>query len=440
MSFPAPSRREFLAYGTGFWIASRPGPAQEKGPNSKLAIGVIGADGMGYGNVKGVSSETIAALCDVDEARLAKAAKDHPKANRYIDYRVMLDKEKGLDALVVSTPDHTHAVATMAALKLGKHVYCEKPLTHSVWEARTVAAEAARSGKATQMGTRMHASEVIRRTVEFIQAGAVGPVREVHAWTDRPIWPQGIDRPEGAMPTPPLLNWDLWLGPAPERPYHSAYHPFSWRGWWDFGTGALGDMACHILDAPFWALKLGAPATIEAEGEPRKPETGPLWSTIRYEFPARAELPPVKLTWYEGRKGKDANGKDLMNLPPPELFRGAKADTNGVLFVGDKGALLYNYGAQPLLLPREDFADFKPPAPTLPRAPGNNHYQDWIQACKGGPKAGSSFDYAGPLTELVLLGVAAFRAGQRIEWDAANLKAPEAESFIRREYRKGWSL
>ncbi len=260
----------------------------------------------------------------------------------------------------------------------------------------------------------------------------IGAVREVHCWTDRPIWPQGVNRPPDTPPCPPHIHWDLWLGPAPERPYHPIYHPFRWRGWWDFGTGALGDMACHCMDVLFWSLRLGAPLTVEAECDAHYAETAPKWSIIRYEFPARGDLPPVKLTWYDGGK-----------YPPAELAEGEKYPDNGTLFIGEKGKLLLMdpYGGSSKLLPAAQFKDFSPPAPYIPRSPG--HHAEWIQGCKTGSPTGSNFQYAAALTEMVLLGNVALRVGKKIEWDAANMKAkncPEADQYLRREYRKGWSL
>jgi predicted dehydrogenase len=282
------------------------------------------------------------------------------------------------------------------------------------------------------MGNQGQSNDGARRTVELIQSGAIGPVREVHAWTDRPIWPQGIDRPSDTPPVPPDIHWDLWLGPAPERPYNPAYLPFKWRGWWDFGTGALGDMACHVLDVAFWSLKLGAPATVEAEGPPAHPESAPKWMIVHYEFLARGELPPVRLTWYDGGK-----------RPPAELFEGEKAEDNGSLLIGDKGTLYLPdaYGESHKLLPAAKFADFKAPEPSLPSSPG--HHAEWIAACKTGSATGSNFAYAAALTEMVLLGNVAYRAGKKLEWDSAGIKArncPEAEPLIRGEYRHGWSL
>jgi predicted dehydrogenase len=426
------NRRELLRQGAlagaGIWLGGR-GWASGRRPGEKLAIACIGVGGRGQANLDGVAGENIVALCDVDEPALASAAQRFPQAQKYADFRKLLE-QPGIDAVVVSTPDHTHAVAANMALQLGKHVYCEKPLTHSIFEARTLARSAAARKVATQMGNAGHSSESTRRVVELIRAGAVGPVRAVHAWTDRPIWPQGIGRP-AAEPVPSTVQWDLWLGPAPERPYSAAYHPFKWRGFWDFGTGALGDMACHIIDPAFWALDLGAPLAVAAEGEPRSAESGPRAEVIRFEFPARGEMPPVTLTWYDGGR-----------KPPAELAEGETLPDNGSLFIGDRGKLLAPHGGGgPQLLPAAQFADFKAPEPSLPRSPG--HHAEWILACKTGSPTGTHFGYAGPLTELVLLGIVAFRTGQRIEWDSANMRArncPEAEPLIRREYRPGWVL
>jgi predicted dehydrogenase len=337
----------------------------------------------------------------------------------------------------------------MMAIKLGMHVYCEKPLTYTVYEARRVA-EAARQYKvATQMGNRGQASEGTRLVCEWIWDGAIGPVREVHAWTDRPrrgihdeYWPQGVDRPTETPPVPGTLDWNLWLGVAPERPYHPIYVPFQWRGWWDFGTGALGDIGCHTLDSIFRALKLKHPESVEACSSPVNNETYPLASIVTYRFPARGDMPPVKLVWADG---------GLRPPRPVELEEGERLGsyTNGQLFIGDKGAIMTGgAGDDPVLIPVARMKDYKRPPKTLPRSPG--HYQEWIDACKGGKPAGSNFDHAGPLAETVLLGNVALRrslretlATKRLLWDGPNLRftnAPEANQYIHREYRKGWEL
>jgi predicted dehydrogenase len=435
------TRRQFAQRFAGGACGILAAPAILRGRNLSeiLNVALVGVGGRGADNHKTIASQhqNIVALCDVDETNLAQAARRSPEAKTYHDFRRMLDEaHKQIDAVVVSTPDHTHAVIARAALALKKHVYCEKPLTHSIQEARVLAEASARQKVATQMGNAGHSSEGTRRVVELIRAGAIGPVREVHAWTNRPIWPQAVDRPSDHPPVPPTLHWDLWLGPAPERPYQPAYHPFKWRGWWDFGTGALGDMGCHIIDAAFWALELGSPSTIEAESPPLSmhPETAPAWSIVRYQFPAGGKRPPVKLTWYDGGK-----------LPPVDLFDGhvPAKDSSGSLFVGDKGRLLASRerGRGYRLLPEREFAAFEAPRPTLARSPG--HHAEWIDACKTGKPTGTSFDYAGPLTEVVLLGNVALRTGRPIDWDGPGMRATSGSAdalFIHRDNRAGWAL
>ena len=405
--------------------------------NEKLNIGIIGAGGKGQVDTEGVAGENIVALCDVDEIVLNRAAKKHPGAKLFRDYRVLLDEMKNLDAVTVSTPDHHHYPAAMRAIQRRLHVYVQKPLTHSIWEARQLAEAARRHRVATQMGNQGTSSDGIRQLVELIGAGTIGQVREVHIWTDRPIWPQGKARPAGADPVPKQLDWNLWLGPAPARPFKDkypdvdrhVYHPFCWRGWWDFGTGALGDIGCHTLNYPMWALKLGAPLSAEvvATSGMIKNDCYPSWSIIRWDFPARGDLAPLKLFWYDGGK-----------LPPkPAEMEKREFSDNGSLYIGDKGKLL---GSR--LLPDSLMKDFKRPAPTLPRIPEENHYKDWLIACKGGRPACSNFDFAGPLTETVLLGNIALRLGEKIAWEAKHLRVPgcpEADALIRREYRKGWA-
>jgi predicted dehydrogenase len=405
-------------------------------PNEKLNVAQVGAGGQGGGDLGQVAGDpmvNIVALCDPDEARAADSFKKFPNAKKFKDFRRMFEEAgKEIDAVVVSTPDHMHAPIAVAAMKLGKHVYCQKPLAHSVAEVRVMQETARKHKVVTQMGTQAHGSYA--KTAEIIQSGAIGPVREVHVMTDRPAgwWPQGVTRlPDPATP-PATLDWNLWLGVAKERPYSPAYLPFVWRGWWDFGTGALGDMGCHLFNGPYWALKLEYPTSVEAEGEPLLPHSGPMWTIIRYEFPQRGELPPVRLTWYDG-------GKQVS----PDLLEGAKLpkDFNGSLFVGDKGKLLISHGAAPQLLPESKFTDYEPPAPFLPRSPG--HYKEWIDCCRNGGKPATHFDYSCPLTESVLLGNVAFRTGKKLEWDAKHLRAkncPEADPLIRYEYRKGYSL
>lgn len=411
-------------------------------PSEKLNIAGIGIGGQGNSDLNQMSGENIVALCDVDWRHAAGVFKKYPNAKKYKDYRVMLEEQKDIDAVVVATPDHHHAFASMAAMKLGKHVYCEKPLTHSVWEARQLGLAARQYKVATQMGNQGQASEETRRLCELVWAGTIGPVREVHIWTDRPsrglfdeYWPQGVTRPKDTPPVPDTLDWDLWLGPAPARPYHPIYAPFRWRGWWDFGTGALGDIGCHALDPVFRALKLDAPSSVEACSTRVNEETYPLGSIVHYEFPARGDRPAVQLYWYDG---------GLRPSRPEELENGRPFGDNGRLLIGDKGKIL---GSQ--LIPAARMKEAGETVPkTIPRSPG--HYLEFIQACKGGQPAGSNFDHAAPLTEAVLLGNIALRVQLREEltryklrWDSASLKITnmdDANEFVRRDYRAGWSL
>jgi predicted dehydrogenase len=437
------SRRRFLKVSSASLAAAGVAPlvlrSDEKKapPSERLRVGVIGVAAQGqynWGEIAKVPSAEVVALCDVHETRIGPARKAFANATFDVDFRKMLDR-KGLDAVVVATPDHIHAVATLAALRAGLHVYCEKPLTHTMHEARLVAQTAKKMNRVTQMGTQIHAGNNYRRVVEIIQSGAIGPVAEVHAWVNTSYG--GGDRPKDSEPVLNGLHWDLWLGPAPERPFHhgaaadqrGTYLPFNWRKWWDFGGGALADMACHHVDLPFWALKLRHPTKAHAEGTKLSPETSAQQLTVRYEFPARGELPPVKLTWYDGGRR------------PPHFKEGTLPSWgNGVLFVGTKGMLLADY-SKFKLLPEKEFAGFEPPKPTIPNSIG--HHREWVEAClKGGPTT-CNFDYSGALTEAVLLGNVSYRCGQPLEWDAAELKAknaPESEKFIRKEYRKGWEI
>jgi len=451
------SRRDFMgaaATAAVFTIVPRHvlGGPRHIPPSEKLNIAGIGIGGRGARVLRELESQNIVVLCDVDWSRAAGTFRRYPEARKYHDFRKMLDKEENnIDAVTVATPDHVHAAASMAAIKRGKHVYCEKPLTHSVYEARMVA-EAAREHKvATQMGNQGQASEETRLMCEYIWDGAIGPVREVHVWTDRPLrglnsvyWPQGIDRPEGSWPVPETLDWDLWLGPAPWRPYAKfpgnkgelvAYCPFNWRGWWDFGTGALGDIGCHRIDPVFRALKLGHPTSVEAALTRVNNETYPVTSIVRYQFPERQGFPPVKLTWYDG---------GLRPRRPDELEDGQQFGTNGILFVGDKGKMLEHR-----LIPESKRKEYGKPPQMLPRSPG--HFIEWVEACKGGKPAGSDFvEHAGLLAEVVLLGNVALRpelketlTRTKLYWDGPSMKitnVPEANDFLRREYRKGWTL
>ena len=424
-----------LAAGAG--SSRRPRPRRVS-PNEKLNIAGVGIGGRGRSVLKECAAENIVALCDVDEQYAGKAFAAYPQAKQYKDYRVMLEKQKDIDAVIVATPDHTHAIISMTAMKMGKHVYCEKPLTHTILEARKLSETAREMKVATQMGIQGHSHEGVRQICEWIWAGAIGRVSEVHIWTDRPKgwWPQGVDRPQDTPPVPPTLDWDLWLGPAPVRPYHPAYLPFKWRGWWDFGCGALGDMGCHLMDAPYWALDLGYPTSVEASATSVNAETAPLASMVHYHFPARADKPPVSLTWYDG---------GMLPPRPEELPDGQPMgnENGGVIFVGDKGKILASdeNAQHPRLLPVTLANDFPPPAKTLPRSPG--HQQEWIAACKGGQPAGAHFDYAGPLTENVLLGNLAIRAGKKLNWDGQAMKCanvPEANDLVHCKYREGWTL
>ena len=427
-------RRDWLkaaaaALGAGAWAGPRAlgGARPRLGPNERLNIGVIGTAGRASSNIDGIRAENILAVCDIDDRLLDRAADQFPKAKAFVDFRGLIDMP-GLDAVVISTADHTHAPAAAAALRAGLNVYCEKPLTHTVFEARTLAKLAAESKVATQMGTQIHATENYRRVVELVRAGAVGPVRAVHVWLGAGKWGGG-ERPADTPAVPKELHWDLWLGPAPSRPYHSTYLPANWRRWWDFGNGTLGDMACHFMDLPFWALDLRHPTTVAAEGPPPHPETAPERLTVRYEFPARGDAPPVALTWYDGQ-GKPAAVEQL----------GIKGYPNGVLFVGDKGSLVADYDHHKLL-PEGDYKDFAPPPRTI--APSAGHHAEWIAACKHGGPTSCNFDYSGALTEAVLLGTVAYRVGRKLDWDAAALQAtncPEADAYLRREYRAGWTL
>ena len=412
-------------------------------PSEKLNIAGIGIGGQGASDLHDVSSENIVALCDVDWAYAAHTFKEYPKAKQYKDFRIMLEKEKGIDAVVVGTPDHNHAVVSMMAIKLGKHVYCEKPLTRTVYEARAIGTAAREAKVATQMGNQGMAFEGNRLINEWIWDGAIGQVREVHAWSDRPthegklFWAQGVDRPKDTPPVPETMDWDLWLGPAPYRPYNPAYAPFAWRGWWDFGSGGLGDMGIHNL-APVWsALKLGAPISVNASSTLFNNETLPLASTVHYEFPARGDMAPVTLHWYDG---------GMIPPRPPELEDSRELSReDGLLFVGDKGTMYVEGwgGNSPRLIPESKMKAYKLPPKTLPRSIG--HHAEWIKACKEGTPTRSNFaEFAGPLTEAVLLGTVCVRCGGRkLLWDSKSFKVtnvPEANQYLHYEYRKGWTL
>ena len=441
------TRRGFLgaASTTGLVVVSRHvlGGAAHTPPSDRLGVAGVGVGGMGHGNLRNLEAENIVALCDVDHRYAAGTLKRYPKANVHTDYRKMLEVQKDIDAVLIATPDHTHAVITMAAMKAGKHVYTQKPLTHDVYESRMLAKAARECKVATQMGIQGHSGDGIRLIREWIEDGAIGEVREVDAWCSLTYYPWGhaswstrwARRPKDTPPVPDTLDWDLWLGPAPARPYHPAYHPRVWRAWWDFGVGMMGDRGAHTLDPVAWALKLTAPTSIEATSTGLNPDTHPLAAVVTYQFPAREGLPPVKLTWYEG----------LRPPRPPVLEDGRilGGREGGALFKGSKGKLMCGvYGNSPRLIPEEAMKAYKRPPKSIPRVRGG-HERDWARACKGGEPAGADFAYAGPLTEICLLGNVAKRVDTRIEWDAAGLKVtnlPEANRHVRTEYRKGWSL
>jgi predicted dehydrogenase len=430
------SRRQFLggaAAAAAFTVVPRHVLARsgQTPPSEKLNVASIGVAGMGGSDVSQMTGENIVALCDVDWHHAADTFKKHPDVKKYKDFRKMLDAEdKNLDAVTVSTPDNIHAVAAMAAIKRGKHVYCQKPLCHDIYEVRRLT-EAAREHKVmTQMGIQLHAEECVRLVAEMIKSGMIGKVRKVDIWSGK-NWGGGY-RPTGSEPVPETLDWDLWLGPAPWRPYNHIYLPANWRKWWDFGTGTLGDMGCHIIDPVFWALDLGYPTSVEAN--PNKFTKEGYWTetTVHWEFPARGDLPPVTVTWNDG---------DRRPARPAELEAGRKLPSQGGLYYGEKGTILAPHGGTPMLIPYSKMREAKMPAPFLGR--GVNHYQDWIKACKGGPKPLANFDYAGPLSETILLGNVAALAGEKILWDGPNLKAtnvPEANKHLKREYRAGWQL
>ena len=406
-------------------------------PSEKLNIAGIGIGGQGGGVLNDMKSENIVALCDVDWTKAAGTFRNFPKAERFKDYRVMLEKRKDIEAVVVATPDHMHAPISLAALRAGKHVYVEKPMAHSIEEARLMTQVARETGLVTQMGNNGHAGEGLRLTREWIQAGVIGPVREVHGWTDRPgkWWKQPATRPQEQLPVPADLDWDLWLGAAAERPYSKVYHPFAWRGWFDFGTGALGDMAVHNLDPAFYALDLGAPSAAESQSSPLGSESYPAWQIITFEFPARAARPAVKMVWYDGGK---------LPAKPADLADEADLGDNGILFLGEKGTMLCGgWSGAPRLFPAKRREDFQAPPKTIPRSIG--HRPEWIQACKDKKPedAKAGFAYSGPFTEALLVGNLATRLQRRIDWDAGRMQArnaPEAEGLIRQRSRPGFGI
>jgi predicted dehydrogenase len=412
-------------------------------PSEKMNIAGVGIGGMGAANLKNLESENIVALCDVDPTYASAIIDRYSPARFYTDYRKMLDQQKDIEGVLIATPDHTHAVIAMAAIRAGKHVYCQKPLTHDVYEARTLTKAAHESNVRTQMGIQGHSGEGIRRTCEWISSGLIGDVREVDAWCSLTYYPWGhaywssrwSERPKEAMPVPAGLDWDAWIGPAPMRPYHRAYHPGTWRSWWDFGCGMMGDRGVHTLDSVVTALELTAPTSVDATCCGSTQEVHPLAAVLTFMFPARHVLPAVKLTWYEG-----------MQAPrPPELPDGVRLPAEGgAIFKGTKGLLVSGVTGLdlPKLIPAHEQKAIKPAPSTSPRDQGA-HEKDWVRACKSGGRAGADFAYSGPLTEICLLGNIAKRVEARIVWDAAKLRITninDANKYIRTEYRKGWSL
>jgi predicted dehydrogenase len=441
------------------WILGGPG---RTAPSDRLNVAIIGTGGQGITNIKELlrhSDVNVSAICDVAEfwdnshlyyrhhggrgpakEAIAEHNRQHPDQGRrdcsvHVDYRVMLERaQKEIDAVVVAAPNHIHAVASMAAIRAGKGVYCEKPLTHTIYEARQLARAAQEAGVATQMGNQGHSTDDIRRAVEWIRDGAIGKVREVHAWKGGPNRSVPAERPEETPPVPDGLSWDLWLGPAKARPFHPAYAPLMFHYWWDFGSGTLGNFGCHILDTAVWALDLGHPTFVEASSTPLSDETTPVAMTCRYLFPARGDSPPVNLFWYDG--GLRPPRPDCLELDEELPAAG------GSLIVGDEGAILSGmWSGSPRIIPEEKMLRSRRPAPTIPRSRG--HHRDWIDACKGGPPASANFEYGAHLTEIALLGLVALRTGKTLHWNGPEMRAtnaPEAEPLIRGSFRKGWEL
>jgi predicted dehydrogenase len=415
-----------LGVGLGVW--SEVPAAESKAANEKLNIGIIGVNHRGGSNMNNVRSENIAALCDIDERYLAKAKGRFSKAATFNDWRKLCER-KDIDAVVVSTADHCHAVASVMAMKTGKHVYCEKPLAHTVHEARVVRETYKKSKVATQMGTQIHATENYRRVVELVQSGAIGKIHTAHVWCGRTSAKVG---PLKAAPEiPKHLHWDLWLGPVKDRPYNPGYLPgnLTWNRWWDFGNGVLGDMGSHLIDLPYWALELKHPTAVEAEGPPVDDYSNPAWMIARWDHPATDKRAAVQLVWYHhNKRPKSPAGVDLSRWH------------SGVMFEGEKGQLVADYGKH-LLLPKERFADFKPPKRTIARSLG--HHREWIHACKTGAPTLCNFEYSGALIENNLLGNVAYRVGKKLKWDAEKLTSPGSDlagRYVQKEYRKGWEI
>ncbi len=455
---PQIPRRSFLgtAAATAFTIVPRNvlGGSGYVAPSDKLNIAGIGVGGMGGSNLaKCAAQENITALCDVDWNYAEKVFQTYAKAKRYRDFREMLDKEdKNVDAVIVATPDHSHAVIGMEVLRRKKHVYIQKPMAHSVYEVRLLTEEARKQKVMTQMGNQGRSGDGVRLLCEWIWAGAIGKVTDVHAWTNRPVWPQGVEvgRPAETPPVPEGFDWDRWIGPAPFRPYHPTYHPGQWRGWWDFGTGSLGDLGCHIMDPIFWPMKLRYPISVEGcistywekmwtYTEPKN-EMYPRSTIVRFRFPAREDMPEVNLTWWDG---------GLLPPRPEELELGRRMGDSdgGVLFIGEKGTIMCGcYGRSPRLIPETKMQSFQRPKPYLERIPEgeSGHEKDWIRSCKDGKPASSHFENSGPLSETVLMGNLAVRFPQRkLVWDGLKMEVTndkDANAYVRRQYRPGWSL
>ncbi len=444
------SRRQFVrGIGAGVAVATviprhvlaAPG---KPGANEKIDIAAIGIGGRGWSDLQGVGGENIVALCDVDARQTGNAYKRFPKASHHRDFRKMLDEvEKQIDAVVVATPDHTHAVACMDAMQRGKHLYCEKPLAHSVHEIRTLI-KAARDNKVvTQLGNQGHSSSSIRTFCEWIWDGAIGQVREVHACCDafKNVYCQirNLPKMKEEHKVPAELDWDLWLGPTQQRAYNPMYCPWNWRGWMPFGTGAIGDWICHVVDPSFWALDLGAPTSIQAEVEGYDPKTQadayPPGTAITYQFAAKGKRGPVKLVWYDGNKRPPR---------PKDLDPGRNAPGTGAVVIGDEGGIMHgSHGAGGVrIFPEAKMQAYEKPEPSIPRVPG--HHQDWLLAIREGRQAGSNFDYGGPLTELGLLGAIAIKfPGQKLEWNSAATRftnLAEANQYVNPPYRAGWKL
>jgi predicted dehydrogenase len=437
------SRRHFLS--TILAASAAPAFLRAQSPNNKLNVAIIGCGGRGGANLGEIAAagENIVALCDVNERNLEAAAKKFPQAKTFTDFRKLYETFKDFDAVAVSTAEHTHAFATLPALRLGKHVYCEKPLTHNIRECRLIRQAAKETKVATQMGTQIHALKNYRRVVELVQGGAIGPVRECHVWVSRAWGLQSeeaakrnkdivfvTERPNEAQTPPPYFHWDLFLGPAPDRPYHEVYFPGpKWYRWWDFGSGTMSDLGSHWNDLAFWALKLDAPHTIEAAGGPAHLELAPATMSATYEYGVRGDMPACKLTWYQGET-------------KPAIWTDKKIPqwNDAVLFIGDKGMILSDY-TKHVLLPEDQFKDFKRPEPTIPDSIG--HHREWIHACKTGAPTTCNFEYSGALTEANHLGNVAYRTGKKLTWDAVKMECPgtpEAGKFVGREYRTGWKL